>query len=724
MARGVFSSADYLSIGSAILTAEPITFSAWIYPTVSQGGIRVIMGLFDTADNGCWRINATSGNTIEVLKRNDAGSAASAVTTAIVNLTAWNHVAATFGSDTARAVLLNGGNKVTNSTSIADPTPINTAVGVDLDVLPAAGFAEGYIAEVAIWAAELTDAEIAILAKGTSPLLVRPDALVAYWPIVGRHSPEIDLVGGSHLTVTGTISTQAHVPVRYPPRRKFKFAASQVPVGGAGVTRPWLKNYLLFDDDLAGFYQALTGETISADSLHTISWLQGLALDRPISEEWSSSLETLDHQTPVEILQGITLERSPGMEISSGQSVASILNADWLALISADGSWHVDWLMTASNNFNWPVEILEGVAGTGGSQIEQLQGIATDGVFPVEWQGVIVVTMDGVFPFEFSQAIPSDAGLSSDFSALIAGDLAATAEILQGLQIDAGLSSDFSQDLTLSPALAIEALQGVTLGRSLGEEILLGAASPNIVSPVGILQGIASDRIFPSEWQGAAVITMDGSWPMDWTAVQEPTFLIPVESSQNVESVLLTVEDWLAVAIAGARASVEVLQGLTANISAELASDATSQIDQIVRVDWSQNIGGDQSLNVEGLIGLRSDQSESAEILLGAAGAEALVVDWSGVSSLDAPHLVEWSGTVGSEFSAPVDWSALALQDLTVRVELLESVVVSALTQIEARGFLAGIVETARLLTVPGRRGTIQISRGSRVIIVTTRRTP
>lgn len=42
---------------------------------------------------------------------------------------------------------------------------------------------EGDISEVGYWNVALTDADVAVLAKGVSPLLVRPEGLVAYWSL-------------------------------------------------------------------------------------------------------------------------------------------------------------------------------------------------------------------------------------------------------------------------------------------------------------------------------------------------------------------------------------------------------------------------------------------------------------------------------------------------------------------------------------------------------------
>jgi len=42
---------------------------------------------------------------------------------------------------------------------------------------------DGLVAEVAVWNVVLDDSEIAALAQGVSPLLIRSTALVEYWPV-------------------------------------------------------------------------------------------------------------------------------------------------------------------------------------------------------------------------------------------------------------------------------------------------------------------------------------------------------------------------------------------------------------------------------------------------------------------------------------------------------------------------------------------------------------
>jgi hypothetical protein len=69
---------------------------------------------------------------------------------------------------------------------------------------------DGRVSEVAIWAGDIGAAGFAMLGKRVSPLLVRPDLLVGYWPLLGNASPEVDLVGGNNGTITGAVAKADH----------------------------------------------------------------------------------------------------------------------------------------------------------------------------------------------------------------------------------------------------------------------------------------------------------------------------------------------------------------------------------------------------------------------------------------------------------------------------------------------------------------------------------
>lgn len=95
---------------------------------------------------------------------------------------------------------------------------------------PAAIYANGSAAEVAVYLAALTAEEAAALADGVSPQMVRPSSIVAYLPLLGRTSPEVDLFGAYPATVTNSPAQAAHPPMRYPGRvQAWKYGAAAAP---------------------------------------------------------------------------------------------------------------------------------------------------------------------------------------------------------------------------------------------------------------------------------------------------------------------------------------------------------------------------------------------------------------------------------------------------------------------------------------------------------------
>lgn len=218
MARSGFSTSNYLSVGSAVVTAVPLTMAAWFYPNTSPSGTLVAITNNGSGTNrNCWRLSTSSG--VLTVVAADATSADQLATVASVTVGAWNHGCVVCAADNDRRLYLNGGNKVTTTNSRV-PSGVNrTAIGVSLFTSPFSS-PDANIGEAAIWNVALTDADVAALAKGVSPLLVRPSALVAYFPLVGNNSPENNLKSNSAtMSITGALTKTAHPRILMPRRR-------------------------------------------------------------------------------------------------------------------------------------------------------------------------------------------------------------------------------------------------------------------------------------------------------------------------------------------------------------------------------------------------------------------------------------------------------------------------------------------------------------------------
>lgn len=207
MARSFNGSSDYLRYSGAVVTATPLTIAGW-FDENNPGFIRTLVYIgqsSSTSNRNHWSLRVGDGSIQAVAATSSAATASVSGT-----YTGWSHGAAVFGSDTSRYAYGNGVAGTENTTAKTPASVNRTSIG-NLD--DSSGYSTnwytGDAAEIGIWNVALDAAEIAALAAGVCPLLVRPTSLVSYWPIIGQYSPEIDMKGGYGLTVTGT-STANH----------------------------------------------------------------------------------------------------------------------------------------------------------------------------------------------------------------------------------------------------------------------------------------------------------------------------------------------------------------------------------------------------------------------------------------------------------------------------------------------------------------------------------
>lgn len=214
MARSfIAASEESLDIDVGVLTAYPITMACWFLANDITNNY-VLVGLFDKGETNKRLYLMAYGDQGGDPLRAYADSR-EALTSSGYSADIWQHGCAIFGATNDRRVYLNGGSKGTNSQNdTVDPANLDRfSVGRAGDFTPAA-WLDGQVAEVALWSAILTDAEVAILAKGYSPLFVRPLSLIFYTPLI--RNADNDIVGGLHLTESGTPTISAHPGIIYP----------------------------------------------------------------------------------------------------------------------------------------------------------------------------------------------------------------------------------------------------------------------------------------------------------------------------------------------------------------------------------------------------------------------------------------------------------------------------------------------------------------------------
>jgi len=202
-ARGFNGTSAYLRTSSPPVTAAPLTMACWFWLNDLSGTYALMSLTRDSVQIDGFRLLAEGSTAGSPLRADTvvAGIASVARTSTSLSSGQWMHAAGVFASTTSRRVLLNGGGANTETTS---STPSGIVV-LDLGARSNAGtiglYLPGRMAEVGVWSAALTDDEIASLARGVSPLLVRPSALVFYAPLVRGIN---DFRQGAAITDTST----------------------------------------------------------------------------------------------------------------------------------------------------------------------------------------------------------------------------------------------------------------------------------------------------------------------------------------------------------------------------------------------------------------------------------------------------------------------------------------------------------------------------------------
>lgn len=178
---------QWLNAGSAIVTTQPFTVSVWFNLTNTTA--TQVLWSSGVASNqnryGLSAAGAVAGDPVRAYSVNTAASLGVASSSVGYSANTWQHAAGVFAGNSSRTVYLNGGNAGSDSTAIGAGTPTETFIGVQSVNGTRQNYVSGDIAEVAVWSVALDAAEIASLAKGFKPTLIRPQSLVSYTPLVG-----------------------------------------------------------------------------------------------------------------------------------------------------------------------------------------------------------------------------------------------------------------------------------------------------------------------------------------------------------------------------------------------------------------------------------------------------------------------------------------------------------------------------------------------------------
>lgn len=175
--------ANYLTT-EAVVSSGPVTFACWAW--LHDGvGTDTLISITDSGASGAIVLRHST-STLEVKVTTDGNSTALA-TSASIRGSEWAHCCGVFASTASRTCYTNGVAGIEDTNIRAWPTGLdNTSLGITFEEVVDDEM-DGLMAEVGIWNAALSDAEVASLAAGMSPLMVRPQSLVGYWPLNGRY---------------------------------------------------------------------------------------------------------------------------------------------------------------------------------------------------------------------------------------------------------------------------------------------------------------------------------------------------------------------------------------------------------------------------------------------------------------------------------------------------------------------------------------------------------
>jgi hypothetical protein len=219
------ASSEYLQV--AISQSEAFTLACWTWLDDESNHSLLSFGQSAGTYYHALMFYSHALQAYSLGSSSDGASASSAP-----GVSEWFHGCGVWAAADDRRCYLNGGNKGTNATTVTVASPNQFRVGVTGDSTPY-GYHDGKIAEVGLWNVALTDAEVAILGAGYSPLFVKPENLIAYWPLI--RDEDQDRVGGYDFTAYNTPTVAAHPPIIHPAQVYQSFAAAAAPPAGISI---------------------------------------------------------------------------------------------------------------------------------------------------------------------------------------------------------------------------------------------------------------------------------------------------------------------------------------------------------------------------------------------------------------------------------------------------------------------------------------------------------
>ena len=201
----VNASSQYLSTASAPASGTPMTIAAWCKSPPSGAGGRAVVSV--GVNGGAHRNHLNMDNTNVQLVAAGATTSSVGNTGTVSGNNVLFHYAGVYTSATSRTGYIDGVAQTTDTINIGTQNTFNTiTIGARWNTT-VGNFYSNDIAEVGVWNAALTAAEIASLADGMTCDKVRPQSLVFYAPLC---RDLIDVKGGLTITNNNTATVANH----------------------------------------------------------------------------------------------------------------------------------------------------------------------------------------------------------------------------------------------------------------------------------------------------------------------------------------------------------------------------------------------------------------------------------------------------------------------------------------------------------------------------------
>ena len=246
----LFNGATHIiSRSDAVLQSWPITLHGRIRLTNPGDGLdHTIVGLWEAGSNNGFRLQVECPGSLTKARcgTKAGGTAANATTTTTITDTNWHSVVGEITAANARQVWLDNGGNGSSSTSLTPGTLTKTTAGAYDNGGTIGGNVAHELADIAVWSVALTSDERASLAAGVSPLLIRPDKLEIYLPLMRGGN---DYMGGAFTVTDATVADHPRVYMPSRAQQLVKTAAA------SGTT---------YNDTLTSTATATDGITVSA----------------------------------------------------------------------------------------------------------------------------------------------------------------------------------------------------------------------------------------------------------------------------------------------------------------------------------------------------------------------------------------------------------------------------------------------------------------------------